>query len=1485
MTPRLGRLLAMAIVITGFIASLHAQVPSTHVFAHVDILPGQELQASCGTNMDGDTAADYVDGFTNCRLFLAGNLVDQFECTPANPDTACFFNEATIPGAQYQVSGVHGLFQFSFAACNGDFDDFLDYEVFGSLPQVGPDADIFSKGNGDFCNAVNPIGIAVSFSDAVTTQDINPTSVTVMAGDTPSFTTNKLGNWSLSGPGTISTALTTTTYFAPSTIDSQQSATLTVCDTSNPSDCANAFIDLVPITVTVQPSLATLNGDQAAAFSASVSDRNKPGVTWSISPPGIGTLAPNGNNATYTAPSATSFTVPQTLTVTAISTADNTRIGSATISLLPVTVVIIPPGPFLAAAGATTTLTANVNGLVGASKLAWAITSGPGTIASDTGIYTAPSPAIASAQNVSIQACVNTITPPPASRVCDSTTLVLSPAPIITTVNPAAWPSGQATLITITGTGFGTTAPNVTISDPTIVFSQTSYTFTAQSQTIQGTVSPNPMAAAEFIALTVTTNANPINSTSPPSGTITVNPVTITVSFFPTSATLLETQQQSFAATVGCKTAGNLSCTVSPQVTCSLSQNLGTVTAGATTSCVYTATATVTGQQPQQLQLIGKSVFNNNASGTASITLTPLNVTVTPGTAVVNGGQTQKFTANVTGALNNNNGVTWTVTPPVGVIDASGTYTAPNPIAAGQNLTVKACSVLDTNVCGTAQVNLQPITVVVAPSAVSLSPSASQQFTSTVTGTNNTGVTWSISPSGLGTITTCGLYTAPPPPNVNQQTVTVKACTVVTPAPPPPNGCGTATVTLLPSPDFSVTVTPPQQTVNLGGTANYTVTVNPLNGFTGTVSFASCTVSPATSTITVSGCPTSVSITSGSASFQIGVITTASTPPQGYTVTASGAGTGFTHAGSAALNVVSVTLLPATLTFAAQNTGTSSSPQTATLTNIGLGALNISSITTSGDFSQSNNCPASLGSGGSCSIQVTFTPTATGTRAGTLTVNDNAFGGPQTTGLSGTGTAPVASFSPASLTFPGQIAGTTSAPKPVTLTNTGTGAMSVGTIAANNDFSATNNCPPTLAPNGSCTINVTYTPSAVGPGSGTLSASDNAAGSPQSVPLSGTGTPGLRFVPVTGCRVVDTRNPNGPFGGPFLTGGAPARQFVVPNSACNIPATAQAYSLNVTVVPHSAPLGFLTMFPCGQTQPGTSTLNSIDGRVKGVAAIVPAGTSGAVCAFANNDTDLILDINGYFTLATTNPAALTFYPVTPCRLVDTRNAAGPLGGPSLAANTPRTFPIQSGSCSLPANAQAYSLNFTAVPPGALGFLTVWPAGQTQPGISTLNAPAGTQPIVTANAAIVPAGTSGGISVFASNNTDLVIDVNGYFAAPGTGGLSLFTLPPCRALDTRNPAGSPPFNGTISTNIAASGCGAPATASEYVLNATVVPPGPLGFLTLWAAGASQPLVSTLNAVDGAVTSNMAIVPANNGSVNAFGSNPTHLILDVLGYFSQ
>jgi hypothetical protein len=168
-------------------------------------------------------------------------------------------------------------------------------------------------------------------------------------------------------------------------------------------------------------------------------------------------------------------------------------------------------------------------------------------------------------------------------------------------------------------------------------------------------------------------------------------------------------------------------------------------------------------------------------------------------------------------------------------------------------------------------------------------------------------------------------------------------------------------------------------------------------------------------------------------------------------------------------------------------------------------------------------------------------------------------------------------------------------------------------------------------------------------------------------------------------------------------------------------------------------------------------MNSVDGRVKADAAIVPAGFQGAVSVYVSNTANVVLDIDGYF--APVSESTLAFYPLPPCRVADTRN------GQFLPGDQESDFPV-SGLCNIPSGAQAYSLNFTAVPHKPLGYLRTWATGQPQPGVSTLNSQTGT---IVANAAVVQAGTAGEIAVFPTDPIDLVIDINGYFAPAGEGG--------------------------------------------------------------------------------------------------------------------
>jgi hypothetical protein len=177
----------------------------------------------------------------------------------------------------------------------------------------------------------------------------------------------------------------------------------------------------------------------------------------------------------------------------------------------------------------------------------------------------------------------------------------------------------------------------------------------------------------------------------------------------------------------------------------------------------------------------------------------------------------------------------------------------------------------------------------------------------------------------------------------------------------------------------------------------------------------------------------------------------------------------------------------------------------------------------------------------------------------------------------------------------------------------------------------------------------------------------------------------------------------------------------------------------------------------------------------------------------------------------------------------------------------------------------------------------WPAGTSQPTVSTLNNLTGT---VVANAAILRSGTGGAFNAYVTDASHFIADLNGYFAPPGQpGALAFYPSTPCRVLDTRVTGPAMARDSSRSFTVPANPCNIPTTVQAYVMNATVVPSGVFGFLTLWPGGQARPTVSVLNAVDGAITSNAAILPAGPGGViQAYTSDVTHLLLDISGYFA-
>jgi hypothetical protein len=293
-----------------------------------------------------------------------------------------------------------------------------------------------------------------------------------------------------------------------------------------------------------------------------------------------------------------------------------------------------------------------------------------------------------------------------------------------------------------------------------------------------------------------------------------------------------------------------------------------------------------------------------------------------------------------------------------------------------------------------------------------------------------------------------------------------------------------------------------------------------------------------------------------------------------FTPTATGTRTGTLTAnfgGSISTQTVALTgtgvapvisLSPTSLFFGVQATGTTSAAQQVTVTNGGTGTLTISSVQASVQFASTNTCGAPLAPGGSCAIQVTFTPTSSGIQTGTLTITDDAPGSPQSVPLTGNQPgAPAVTLAPTSISFPSQAIGTTSAPQPVTITNSGNAPLVISSVQTTTEFASTNTCNDAVAPGSTCTIQVTFSPVASGPATGTLTINDNAAGSPHTVLLTTNQAPGFSLASAGGSsstsatvaagqtatytlNVTETNGFNGSVS--FACAGAPA------NSTCSV---------------------------------------------------------------------------------------------------------------------------------------------------------------------------------------------------------------------------------------------------------------------------------------------------------------------------------------------
>ena len=206
---------------------------------------------------------------------------------------------------------------------------------------------------------------------------------------------------------------------------------------------------------------------------------------------------------------------------------------------------------------------------------------------------------------------------------------------------------------------------------------------------------------------------------------------------------------------------------------------------------------------------------------------------------------------------------------------------------------------------------------------------------------------------------------------------------------------------------------------------------------------------------------------------------------------------------------------PTGVSFSSQLVGVPSASQMIQLFNTGTATLNIASIAITGanmgDFSQANDCTATLSGGAHCTFTVIFTPGDAGSRSAAITVMDNASGSPHSAALTGTGVSatPMAALTPATFTFAATTVGNSSASQAFNLMNSGTGALAISSIGFTGpnpgDFTQSNTCGSSVPTNMSCTITVTFAPQAVGLRTAMLSVSDNASGSPHTAAVSGTG--------------------------------------------------------------------------------------------------------------------------------------------------------------------------------------------------------------------------------------------------------------------------------------------------------------------------------------------------------------------------------------------
>ena len=333
-----------------------------------------------------------------------------------------------------------------------------------------------------------------------------------------------------------------------------------------------------------------------------------------------------------------------------------------------------------------------------------------------------------------------------------------------------------------------------------------------------------------------------------------------------------------------------------------------------------------------------------------------------------------------------------------------------------------------------------------------------------------------------------------------------------------------------------------------------------------------------------------------------------------------------------------------------------------------------------------------------------------------------------------------------------------------------------------------------------------------------------------------------------------------------------------------VPPNASAISLNVTAVNPSAS-GFVTIWPCSVSRPLTSNLNFVAGDVVPNGVIASIGSNGSICFYSSQETDLIVDIAGWF-------EGTAYSGATPFRVTDTRDFPGKTGSNNLLTlevSELSVFNAAGSATTVPTDISAVALNVTVVSPTDAGFITVWPCDVDRPLSSNVNYAAGQ---VVANGVIAPVSADGTVCLYSQADTDLVVDLAGWFPDQSFTGST-----PTRLADTRDGTGgrlgalssadelSVPVH-NISLVVNGQSEMVPVTATAVALNVTVVNPSVPGFITVWPCGLERPLASNLNFVADQVVANNVVAPiGNEGSICVFSSATADVIVDIAGWFNS